>query len=113
MVSRTWAFSNVGVLPRSGPACPRSRYDSPGKSVPAPLVVVPPQELGDFEFDGFLEHQLSTQPDGFGKRSLSGGRAEKLFSEDLAGKLAFHSCLSLSVLPAQLESAPSWFLQEA
>ena len=33
-------------------------------------------------------------------------------AEGVAGKLAFHNCLSLSVLPAQLESAPSRFLQE-
>jgi len=41
------------------------------------------------------------------------GRAEEPFFEGLAGELAFHVCHSFSVLPAQLESVPSWFLQEA
>jgi hypothetical protein len=81
--------------------------------VPTALVVVAPQELGHFEFDGFLEHELGTQADGFGERSLSRGRAEELFFEGLAGELAFHDCLSLSVLAEQLEFAPSRFLQEA
>jgi hypothetical protein len=38
--------------------------------------------------------------------------AGELFFEGLAGEWAFHDCLSLSVLLAQLESAPGWFLQE-
>jgi hypothetical protein len=59
-------------------------------SVPAALVMVAPQELGDFEFDGYLQHELGTQADGFGERSPSGGRAEELSFEGLAGKLAFH-----------------------
>lgn len=55
-----------------------------------PLVMVPAQELRDFEFHRFLEHELSTQAYGFGEGSLSGGRAEELFFEGLAGELAFH-----------------------
>ena len=81
--------------------------------VSAPLVVVPPQKLGHFEFDGFLKHELSAQADAFRQWCLPCGRTEELFFEGLTGKLAFHVCLSLSVLPAHLESAPSWFLQEA
>ena len=83
--------------------------------LPTALVVLAPQELGDFEFDCFLEHELGAQADAFGKRDLSGGPAEELFFEGLAGELAlaFHDCLSLSVLAAQLESAPCCFLQEA
>lgn len=56
----------------------------------APLVMVAPQELSHFEFDGFLEHELGAQSDGFRERSLSGRRAEELLFEGLAGKLAFH-----------------------
>jgi hypothetical protein len=82
-------------------------------SVSAPLVVIAPQELGHFEFDGFLKHELGAQPDAFRQWRLPCGGAEKLFFKGLAEKLAFHVCLLLSVLPAQLESAPSWFLQEA
>jgi len=82
-------------------------------SVSPPLLVIAPQELGDFEFDGFLKHELSAQADAFRQWRLPCGRAEELFFEGLAGELAFHVCLSLSVLPAQLESALSWFLQEA
>ena len=59
--------------------------------------MVPAQELGHFEFDGFLEHELSAQTDGFGERCPSGVGAEELFFEGLAGELAFHGCLSLSV----------------
>jgi hypothetical protein len=81
--------------------------------VSAPLVVIAAQELGDFEFDGFLKHELSAQADAFRQGRLPSGRTEELFFEGLTGELAFHVCLSLSVLPAQLESAPSWFLQEA
>src|SRR5216117_2171491 len=79
--------------------------------VPTALVMVAPQKVGEFEFDGFLQHELGGQADGFGERSLSGGRAGELFFEGSSGKLAFHVCLSLSVLPAQLDSALSWFLQ--
>jgi|SRR5579864_8848275 len=114
MVSRTWgifkgrgAFGGLDLFVLVTVAI---ALENP---VPTALVVVAPQELGHFEFDGFLEHQLGTEADAFGKRSLSGGRAEELFFEGLTGKLAFHNCLSLSVLPAQLESAPSRFLQEA
>jgi hypothetical protein len=67
------------------------------QAIPASLVMVPAQELGDFEFDGFLEHELSPQPDGFGEGSLSGVRAEELFFEGLAGRLPFHGCPSLAV----------------
>jgi hypothetical protein len=55
-----------------------------------PLVVIAPQELGDFEFDGFLEHELGTQADAFRQGRLPCGRTEELFFEGLAGKLAFH-----------------------
>jgi hypothetical protein len=58
--------------------------------VPASLVVVAPEELGHFEFDGFLEHELSAQADRIGERGAAGGEAEKLFFKDLAGKLTFH-----------------------
>jgi hypothetical protein len=75
--------------------------------------MVAAQELRDFEFDGFLKHKPSAQADGFGQGSVAGGGAEKVFFEKLAGELAFHGCLSLSVKPGQLESAPSWSLQEA
>jgi len=71
------------------------------------------QKLGDFGFNGFLKHELSAKADGFRQWPLPCGRTEEMFFEGLAGELAFHVCLSLSVLPAQLESAPSWFLQEA
>ena len=81
--------------------------------VSAPLVVITAQELGDFEFDGFLKHELSAQADAFRQWRLPCGRAEELCFEGLAGQLAFHVGLSLSILPAQLESAPDWFLQEA
>jgi hypothetical protein len=80
--------------------------------VRVPLVVIAAQELADFKFDGFLEHQLSAQADAFRQWRLPCGRAEELFFEGLAGKLAFHVCSSLSVLTAQVVSAPSWFLQE-
>src|SRR5262249_20241662 len=62
-------------------------------TVSAPLVVIAPQELGDFEFDGFLEHELSAQADAFGQWRLPSGRAKELFFEGLAGELAFHVCL--------------------
>jgi hypothetical protein len=59
--------------------------------------MVAAQELRDFEFNGFLEHELSAQPDAFGQGSLSGSRAEEVLFEGLAGELAFHGCPSLSV----------------
>jgi hypothetical protein len=55
------------------------------------------QELGDFQFDGLLEHELGTELNGLGERSPASGQAEELLFEDLAGKLAFHGCRSLSV----------------
>jgi hypothetical protein len=70
---------------------------APEQAVRAALVMVPAQELRDFEFHRLLEHELSTQAYGFGEGSLSGGRAEELFFEGLAGKLTFHCCPSLSV----------------
>ena len=73
--------------------------------LPPPLIVVALQELGDFEFDGFLKHELSAQADGFRQWRLPCGRAEELCFEGLAGKLAFHASLSLSVLLVQLHSA--------
>src|SRR5262249_16646553 len=75
-------------------------------TVSAPLVVIAPKELGHFKFDGFLEHELSAQADAFGQWRLPSGRAKELFFEGLAGELAFHVCLSLSFLLAQLKSAP-------
>src|SRR5207244_3728689 len=54
-------------------------------SVPAALVVIAPQELGDSEFDGFLEHELSAQADAFRQWRSPCGRAEELFFEGLAG----------------------------
>ena len=113
MVSRTWgifrwgAFGGLDLLDLVTVAIALENL------VSAPLVVIAPQELGDFEFDGFLEHELSAQADAFRQCRSPCGRAEELFFEGLAGKLALPGCLSLSVLLAPLESAPSWFLQEA
>ena len=58
--------------------------------VSAPLVVAAAQELGDFELDGFLKHELGTQADRIGERSAAGGEAEELFFKELAGSLTFH-----------------------
>jgi hypothetical protein len=58
--------------------------------VPTALVVIAPQELGHFEFDGFLEHELSVQADAFRQWRLPGGGADELFFERLAGELPFH-----------------------
>ncbi len=79
----------------------------------APLVVAAPQELGDFEFDGFLKHELSAELNGLREGSPASGQAEELFLDELTGELAFHGCLPLSVWPAQLECAPCRLLQEA
>jgi hypothetical protein len=49
------------------------------------------------EFDGFLEHELSAQADGFGEGTLPGSRAEEVFFKGLAGESASHGCPSLSV----------------
>ena len=43
--------------------------------------MVAPQELGDFEFDGFLEHELSTELNRLGERSPASGQAVKLLFE--------------------------------
>ena len=86
-----WAFASrhpfVGVMVAAAPE----------QAVRAALVMVPAQELGDFEFNGLLEHELSAQANRFGEGSSSGLRAEELFLEGLAGELAFHGCPSLSV----------------
>ena len=66
--------------------------------LPPPLIVVALQELGDFEFDGFLKHELSAQADGFRHWRLPCGRAKQLFFEGLAGELAFHVCHSLTAM---------------
>jgi len=75
--------------------------------------MVSAQELGDFQFHRLLEHEQSAQTDRFGERCPSGVGAQELFFEGLAGELAFDGCLSLSVWPGQVESAPNRFLQEA
>jgi len=59
--------------------------------------MVPSQELGDLEFNHFLEHELSAQTDGLREQTVSRGRAEELFLEGLAEELTFHGCLSCSV----------------
>ena len=63
--------------------------------------MLPAQELRHFEFGGLLEHELSPESNGLGERSTASGHAEELFLEDLAGRLAFHGCCSLSVEPRQ------------
>ena len=60
------------------------------QSVSVPLVLISAQELGHFEFTRFLKHELSPQTDGLRERRVSGGRAEELFFEGLAGELTFH-----------------------
>ena len=37
----------------------------------APLIAIAATEFGDFEFDGFLEHELSAQADGFRERGMA------------------------------------------
>jgi hypothetical protein len=101
-----WAFRSLHLLVFVAVAV------APEQAVRAALVMVPAQELADFEFDGFLEHELSAQADRFRERCPSSVGPEELFFEGLAGELAFHICLLLSVLLAQLQSARSWFLQE-
>jgi hypothetical protein len=59
--------------------------------------MVPAQEVGHFEFDGFLEHELRAQADRFGEGCPSGVGAQELFFQGLAGELAFHECPSLPV----------------
>jgi hypothetical protein len=53
--------------------------------------MVPAQELGHFEFHGFLEHELSTQTDRFGEGCPFGVGAKELFFEGLARELRFAS----------------------
>jgi hypothetical protein len=74
------------------------------------LLIDAKQLFNRFVFSG---HELSAQEDGFGERGVASGETQELFFEDSARKLAFHVCLSLSVLPGQSEPAPSWPLQEA
>jgi hypothetical protein len=59
--------------------------------------VLPAQELGHFEFDGLLEHELSAQTDDFGEGCSLDGRGEELLFDGLPGELPLHKCLSLSV----------------
>jgi hypothetical protein len=75
---------------------------TPQRFVSVSAIVLPAQELGHFEFDGFLEHELSTESNGLGERSTASRRAEELFLEELAGELAFHGCRLLSGIPGQV-----------
>jgi hypothetical protein len=65
------------------------------------VVVIAAQELGDFEFDRFLKHELIAQGDGFRQWRLPCGRAEELFFEVLLGVdvswLSFAFCLTGAV----------------
>jgi len=49
--------------------------------------------------NGFLEHELSPQPNSFGEGSLCGVRAEELLFEVLVGKWPLHGCPSRFVKP--------------
>ena len=54
-------------------------------TVAATLVVIAPQELGHFELDRFLEHELSAHADRFRERGLARSEAQELFFNELAG----------------------------
>jgi hypothetical protein len=70
--------------------------------VAAPAIVLAAQELGHFEFDGLLEHELSPEANGLGERCPASGQTEELLFEQSAGELAFHGCRLLSGLPGQV-----------
>ena len=43
------------------------------------------QELGDFEFDGLLKHELSAQADRIGEQGAAGCESQEPFFKELAG----------------------------
>jgi hypothetical protein len=70
---------------------------APQQAIRMALVMAALQELSHFEFDGLPAHELSTELNGLGERSPSGGQGEELLFEKLTGELAFHGCPALSV----------------
>lgn len=84
----------------------------PERFISTPGVMFPPQELGDFEFDGLLEHELGTELNGLGERSLASGEAEELLFEDLI-RLSWRFMDVVCFLVCRAKSAPGRFLQEA
>jgi len=57
--------------------------------VSTPLVAIAPQELGDFEFDGFLKHELNAQADAFRQWRLPGGGLRNCSSSVWLGSWRF------------------------